>query len=304
MTVASDGLPAVSAVIPSLGRRPEVLGLTIERLTAEACVAQVLVVAGAGAPRPPLDARRGVVSVVEATGAGPNSSRQAGLDAAGGEVVLFLDDDVLPDPGLAAGHASHHARAEDLVVVGYMPVVCEAVGRYGTATAELYALEYERRVKRYEAEPDSILSNLWGGNISLRRIDALRVGVRNAAYPGRRHEDQDFGLRCASAGLHGLFDRDLRAAHHYSRSRRAFLEDAWSQGYERTMLRRNEPGSEWFLRGTGDAVTGRGGRTADRALRRAELASLRAARRMQLWRGSRRARRDADGLEEHAWQRR
>src|SRR3954454_24236279 len=52
-------------------------------------------------------------------GAGP--ARQAGIEAATGEVVLLLDDDVIAEPGLVAGHARHHAALEPLMVLGYMP---------------------------------------------------------------------------------------------------------------------------------------------------------------------------------------
>ncbi len=208
MTLGSDAELSVSVVIPTLGTRPDVLASTITRLSAEPCVRQIVVVGDSTLGHSLPADRRGVVSLMESPGIGPNASRQTGLDAAREEVVLFLDDDVLPDTGLATGHAAHHARAGSLVVVGYMPVVVgDAAGRYATATGELYALEYERRIRAYERNPDSILRNLWGGNLSLRRRDALRVGVENPAHPGRRHEDQDFGFRCAAAGLHGLFDR-------------------------------------------------------------------------------------------------
>src|SRR5438094_10089133 len=48
-------------------------------------------------------------------------ARQTGVERATGDVVLLIDDDVIPTPGLAEGHLRHHA-AERLLVVGYMPV--------------------------------------------------------------------------------------------------------------------------------------------------------------------------------------
>jgi hypothetical protein len=301
MAPGSDGAAPVSVVIPTQGTRPDILDVTIERLSDEPCVGQIIVVGSFAIKGSLRGEHQETVSFVASHGSCPNSSRQAGLEAASKEVVLFLDDDVLPNPGLAAAHSAHHARTEGLVVVGYMPVVRGADGRYATATAELYGLEYERRVTSYDDDPGSILRNLWGGNVSLSRRDAVRVGVENDAHPGRRHEDQDFGLRCAAAGLAGVFDRELRAAHHYQRSRSAFLRDARAQGYERALLRQNEPGSEWFARGTGSGTESHRGRMADGALRSAELLSLKAARRIQLWRGSRRAHRDATQQEGHRW---
>jgi glycosyltransferase involved in cell wall biosynthesis len=300
MAPRSSAAAPVSVVIPTQGTRPDILGVTIERLSDEPCVAEVIVIGSLGISGS-LPDRPETVSFVASRGGGPNSSRQAGLELACGEVVLFLDDDVLPNPGLAAAHSAHHSRTEGLVVVGYMPVVRGANGRYATAAAELYGLEYERRVTSYDDDPGSILRNLWGGNVSLSRSDALRVGVENKAHPGRRHEDQDFGFRCAAAGLAGVFDRELRAAHHYRRSRGAFLRDAWAQGYERAVLRQNEPRSEWFLRGAGPGTDSPADPAADGALRSAELLSLKAARRIQLWRGSRSAHRDSTQREGHRW---
>lgn len=303
MTPAAEAVPSLSVVIPTMGTRPDVLASAVERIAAEPCVTQIIVVGDSSIGGPATGDGRGVVSRVGSPGRGPNSSRQAGLDVATGEIVLFLDDDVLPDPGLAAGHAAHHRSTGGLVVVGYMPVVRDASGHYPTATAELYAREYERRVRRYEAEPNSILRNLWGGNVSMYRDDAVRVGVENAAHQGRRHEDQDFGFRCAAAGLHGLFDRELRAGHHYRRSRRAFLHDAWAQGYERALLRHNEPRSEWFVRGADQDEQGAADPVPTGALRSAEMVSLKAARRLQLWRGERRAHRVINQRQGSVWQR-
>lgn len=51
-------------------------------------------------------------------GAGRAAARNAGLAAATGEVVLFLDDDTLATPGLLRAHAEYQARGYDVVVEG------------------------------------------------------------------------------------------------------------------------------------------------------------------------------------------
>jgi glycosyltransferase involved in cell wall biosynthesis len=161
--------------------------------------------------------------------AGKESARQEGVERASGDVVLLLDDDVVADPGLVAGHGRHHARNAGLVVVGYMPVVVGARRRPDGAATTLYAAEYEGMVASYEHDPDLVLRKLWGGNVSLRRTDALRVGLRST-YSAPYHQDRDFGLRCLEAGLEGRFDRSLRATHMHSRTIDAFLRDSRSQG--------------------------------------------------------------------------
>lgn len=148
------------------------------------------------------------------------------ISEADSAVVLILDDDVLPRPGLAEGHARRHAAGEGRVVVGYMPVARRPHRRPGEYGTELYSRAYERVCAEYEAEPESILRGLWGGNVSLRREDALRTGYgREEHGQGKhlRHEDWDFGLRCAELGLKPIFDRSLLAEHRHEISPRRFL---------------------------------------------------------------------------------
>ena len=59
--------------------------------------------------------------VLDLANRGAGATRQAGIEAATGEVVLLLDDDVIARPGLVAGHLSHHLQLEPKLVLGYMP---------------------------------------------------------------------------------------------------------------------------------------------------------------------------------------
>jgi GT2 family glycosyltransferase len=166
---------------------------------------------------------------------GSAAARQRGLDEATGDVVLFLDDDVIPRPGLLAGHLAHHRRGPDRVVVGYMPNDPDALDGVERAVAELYARSYETIVAFYERHPDHILYRLWGGNLSIRRDVGGRVGLISA-LDGARHEDQDFGLRCVRHGLTGVFDRTLAAEHRYQRSLAGFRADGRRSGAHRVEI--------------------------------------------------------------------
>ncbi len=129
---------------------------------------------------------------------GRAAARQLGLERATGEVVLLLDDDVVAAQGLVEGHARAHAVSDGLVVVGYMPIRLPAGRRPGDASTFLYAGNYEGSCAACERDPSLVLTGLWGGNVSICRADALRVGMDSSfTY----HEDRDFGLRCMKAGL-------------------------------------------------------------------------------------------------------
>ncbi len=232
--------PTVSVVVPTAGRSAALAEVVVAALADEA--AEVVVVDD----RPeatldlglPADPR---VRTVTGPRAGPGPARQAGTEAATGEVVLLLDDDVVPAPGLVAGHAACHAARDGLVVVGAMPVDLGASEPRPRFPRALYAADYARRVAGWTADPTEVLERLWTGNVSLRRADALRVGLHDPAYRGYRHEDRDFGLRCRAAGLEGVFAPQLRAAHRYRRAPEAFFADARAQGAEQAQLARLHP---------------------------------------------------------------
>ena len=100
----------------------------------------------------------------------------------------------------------------------------------------MYASEYEKRCRLYEAHPSSILENLWAGNLSIRREDCLRVGLGSVQYTERYHPDRDLGIRLADSGLLGRFDRRLLAHHVHTRDLCSFRRDARSQGAGRLRL--------------------------------------------------------------------
>jgi hypothetical protein len=101
------------------------------------------------------------------------------------------------------------------------------------AVGLLYRRAYERACELYEADPGNILLKFWAGNCSFARQDLERVSFEN---PGGRHEDRELGLRCARAGLTGVFDRSLAADHRYDRDLAAFRRDSYRSGVYRGVI--------------------------------------------------------------------
>ncbi|HEY6779457.1 MAG TPA: glycosyltransferase, partial [Thermoleophilaceae bacterium] len=180
------------------------------------------------------------VRVVQTAGIGPAAARQVGVEHARGDLVLLLDDDVLPRPGLVSRHVAVLRGERARIAVGYSPVRLPE-RRAGADVAQFaYARDYERRCARYESGSTPVAHNLWGGNVSLWREAALAVGLSSSAFGERRafYEDRDFGLRAHRAGLHAVFDRTLAADHHHWRSADAALADARRRGASAVHLHR------------------------------------------------------------------
>lgn len=225
----------VSVVVPSR-QRPEHLAPLVEALLADRSTREVIVVVDGPDPaaRSALASRAACeprLKVIEIPHSGSARARHVGVEAATGEVVLLLDDDVVPGWGLVSGHARHHLHADrPKLVVGYMPtpLVPDDVEAYGI---DVYARSYEEHCDRYERDPQAILTNLWGGNVSLPTAACRAVGVASSQYPGHLlHNDREFGLRCWRAGLEPHFDRSLVAVHRYRRTLERYLSDGRRQG--------------------------------------------------------------------------
>lgn len=227
--------PTVSVVIPTYNRR-KLLRRVLSPLLATQYAHEIIVVVDGctdgsfelvaeiaeGDPRvqPLLIANRGM-----------GGARLAGAEAATGEIVLLIDDDVILGPRTVAGHAAAHAREGKLLVVGAMPVAGGLQRGARDFPRAIYAREYERHTARWVAEPDSILRTLWAGHMSLRRRDLLGLDPpANGEIARGYHSDLDFGLRCERAGLRGVFDPELSAEHLYERPPADFVNDARSSG--------------------------------------------------------------------------
>ncbi len=79
----------------------------------------------------------------ERAGFGAGRARNLGAAQAGGDVLVFLDSDCIPDPDLVARHLRWHSRASNVVVVGVRHDVDAgqiAIERVGDSLPELRAM--------------------------------------------------------------------------------------------------------------------------------------------------------------------
>jgi glycosyltransferase involved in cell wall biosynthesis len=231
--------PPVSVVIPTFNRRQSLEKVILPLLDDPTTGEIVVVIDGASdgtfeflndwsssEPR---------IRAIYQENSGEALARRRGIDEARFDLVLLIDDDVEAGPGLVTGHARVHSGSDHLVVLGYMPVILSSRRKAGQAATILYAQEYEKICKLYEKDPTEIFRHLWGGNMSILRADALRVGDENEVRLDY-HADLRFGLQCETAGLTAVFDRSLTSRHWHERSLRKFAVDAGRSGMARAEI--------------------------------------------------------------------
>jgi len=179
--------------------------------------------------------RDGRVRPIWQENAGEGAARGNGVAAARHDVVVLLDDDVIPTADLVTRHAMRHSIDSVDVVLGYMPTTVPTPRRRGQVPTILYSQDYEKTCLGYQNHPEDIWSHFWSGNFSVRRDHALAVGLKGGIRLGY-HEDLYFGLRCQEAGLTAVFDREAVGNHTHSRSLRKFSREVRRAGEARAIL--------------------------------------------------------------------
>jgi GT2 family glycosyltransferase len=166
------------------------------------------------------------------------AAMNVGLERARSEIVLFLDDDVVPRPGLVAAHLEAHAGSGASVVAGQVlqpgeePVSC--------ATASF----------RFNAADRGWVTEAIGANFSIRRDLALRIGGIDENFVRAAYGyEAELCARAIAAGGRVLFEpaasvRHLRAPSGGTRSYGSHLRTilpGHSVGAFYRILRTNPP---------------------------------------------------------------
>jgi glycosyltransferase involved in cell wall biosynthesis len=144
---------------------------------------------------------------------GPALARNAGIRAAQGDIVLFIDDDVEPSQNLLAEHLKAHDAEQNIVVIG-------PLGSLPHYQDPWVAWEQAKVEAQYAAmlrgDWAPTFRQFWTGNASVPRQALLDAGLFNPAY--LRAEDVELGLRLLKLGMTFRFEPEAKTLHHVERT--------------------------------------------------------------------------------------
>ena len=174
---------------------------------------------------------------------GPASARNNGVSHARGELVLFVDDDVVPAPQLVAEHIRSHGKSDvDAVVIGPM------LNPQGFRMVPWVRWEQARLLEQYTAMIEGhwqpTARQFYTGNSSLPRAHIVAAGGFDERF--RRAEDVDLGYRLADRALHFVFNPNAIGYHYADRSFRSWLATPYDYGRSDVVLSL-EKGQDWLI---------------------------------------------------------
>lgn len=208
----------ISIVVPTLGR-PALLRRVLDRLDVQTAPPEsfaVIVAADAKEERPePLEegaaGRRYEARVLRAERPGASAARNAGWRAAATPLVLFLDDDILPEPPLVEEHlAWHEAHPEEEVgVLGHVRWADEL-----DVTPFMRWLEHGIQFDYPNIRgTEAGWGRFYTANASVKRRLVERVGGFEEERLPFGYEDLDLALRMHEHGFRLLYNRAAVAEH-------------------------------------------------------------------------------------------
>jgi GT2 family glycosyltransferase len=227
-------LPVVSLVIPTHNRR-ESLRMVLEALAQQTTPAdqyEALVICD-GCTDDTAEMCRALrvkyrLRLFEQTSnQGPAAARNRGVQEAAAPLILFIDDDVVPEPTLIAEHMRLHEQDERAVVIG--PLLAPPNFRLNPWTR----WEEAMLIKQY----DGMMAGKWEptprqfytGNASVRREYILAAGGFDAHF--RRAEDIELAYRFLDQGLRFHFNPQAKGWHHVRRPLRSWLSIPTEYGW-------------------------------------------------------------------------
>ena len=174
---------------------------------------------------------------------GPAAARNNGIERATAEIVLFIDDDVVPSPTLIQEHVcTHREQSHDRIVLGPMLTPSDFV------MSPWVRWEQAMLGKQYQ----DMLSGKWTptarqfytGNTSLARRHLVAAGGFDTAF--RRAEDVELAYRLDQLGLRYIFNASAIGYHYAERSFRSWIETPYAYGRNEVIFTRDRQ-QEWLL---------------------------------------------------------
>jgi GT2 family glycosyltransferase len=163
----------------------------------------------------------------------------AGVYAATGELLVFLDDDMEPAPGFLTAHQKAHGPRDKLGIVGAVPITFE---ESSPPVVRYIGLKFNQHLETLcQPHYKFKLRDFYSGNFSISREILLRVGPFDEDFKAYGNEDLELSVRLSKAGVQLRFCPDALARQYYNKDFPALARDNIAKGRTAVLLAAKHP---------------------------------------------------------------
>jgi glycosyltransferase involved in cell wall biosynthesis len=158
-----------------------------------------------------------------------SKARSTGVEAARGDILVFVDDDLIVQPDFLEHHFQAHQEWDNLLAIGKIILPPDKLSEPGVRFRQNLEMNGIPATRGLVSQPNFCTA----ANMSINRKLYLRLGGFDPAITGI--EDQDFALRHTAAGGKIAYMPEAVAIH----------DDDWLDFL--SFCRRQERGAEWTV---------------------------------------------------------
>ena len=148
---------------------------------------------------------------------GAAAARNRGFEVSSGEIILFLDDDILADPWLLEEHLKFHDQFAGVAVLGTIRYQWDTQNGKISPLVQLF-IEHPEFLQSFDfRDPTNVpFLHFYTGNLSIPRSLFARVGGFDESFSFYGFEDIDFGYRLTQLGHRIVHNPRASAVHDHS----------------------------------------------------------------------------------------
>ena len=233
----------LSVIIPTLGRDLHLLEEILGRLRAQTLASPVSLVWDADQPPPAVWAARcaerfGCCLLRHPHNLGLAAARNTGVRHLTTRLGLFLDDDILPEPGTVAGILAFHERFPATAAMQAGKVTWQG-GACQSPLTDWF--ESRGNWQLLSASPDLAPLSSFAGGFTSFKAEAFAGLAFDESFRRYGCEDVEFGHRFFAAGGSLRFTAGVVGIHHKPLSLGAYVRDHVAAGYSKGVMAELHP---------------------------------------------------------------
>ncbi len=169
---------------------------------------------------------------------GPATARNLGIKKAKGQIIVLVDDDIIPTKNFLDEHVKFHKRGDEkLVVLGYS----KWDPRIKMTPFRKYITKYHLAFKNITDRNNVDWCYLYSGNVSARKGFFIKGDLFDESFPHAAYEDTELGYKLHKLGMKMIFNKNAIGYHYHPIDFKSYQKTMFCRGRSAVVLAKKVP---------------------------------------------------------------